>query len=183
MDDSQEQHEATPQVELAENPIVEKQIAKKKRQSRSYMALAVLSGAIVVIGVIAVAVSLAVRQDSTILSLDEQLKADANRLGLAVVNWNNGKQPFEITPANTTELGISYITSAFNDPRTGDPYVLTTTIPAEGEMQYVIGGICNQDDSISQSGSDTNFAIRVLLEDTSQLHCVEKSEITQPRTN
>jgi len=113
------------------------------------------------------------------LTIDQQLKLDVNRLGLAVINFNNGNEPFEITPQAATQLRVSYLSEEFNDPRTDKPYTLTTSIPEAGELQYVIGGVCSPDDSVSQSNDDENFAIRVLLEENGTLYCIEKSEVEQ----
>ena len=164
--------------------VMEEKIESKHAQAKNQRRLAIVFIFIALVGVASLGLLLfgSITEDES-LSTDEQLKADANRLGLAVINWNNGNQPFELTPENSRALSISYLDPEFNDPRTNRPYTLTTIIPAEGELQYVIGGICNTDDSVSQSGDRTNFAIRVLQEDTSKLYCIEKSEVRQPATN
>lgn len=159
------------------------QAAKKRKQARRFIGLAVVFGVICLAGIILLVG--AFRSDDPLAvtdqSVDEQLKSDANALGLGIINYNNGNDPFEITPENTAELQLGYVPQDLNDPRTNEPYVLTTAIPKEGEMQYVLGGVCNQDDSVSQGSDPDGFAVRVLLDEDQTLYCLERSEVSQPQ--
>ena len=159
---------------------VDQIISKKKKQAKILLVIAGAIGLLLIVSIIILVVSSSSSSNGEVdRNTEEQLLFDTNRLGLAIINYNNGNRPFEITPETAAELRVSYIQDEFNDPRTGNAYTITTSIPQVGEMQYVIGGICNGDDSISQSGDDSNFAIRVLLEDENQLYCLEKSEVEQ----
>ncbi len=111
-------------------------------------------------------------------STDSLLKDDANKLGLAIINFHNGNNFFEITPLKVSQLKTGYIPKDFNDPRTNQPYSITTAIPKVGELQYIIGGACRSDDSIEQTSDNANFAIRVLL-DNETLYCLSKPEVKQ----
>ena len=157
-------------------------MAAKKKQGTLFLAISGVLALLLIGGIGFLLISLGSNNDSETasnLTTDEQLEFDANRLGLAIINYSAGRQPFEITPAATNELSVVYLSNNFDDPRTNQPYALTTAIPAVGEMQYIVGGVCNTDDSISQGTATDGFAIRVLLE-TEQLYCVERSEIRQP---
>ncbi len=176
-------NEAQPTQEVPKPHFdVDNQIAKKKKQAKVFIIAAVLFSILFVVGIIVLAVSFSSEDElaNSDLSIDEQLKLDANNLGLAIINYNNGNDPFEITPENAAQLSTSYIPKDFNDPRNDEAYTLVTSIPEVGEMQYILGGICNSDDSISQGDDPDGFAIRVALEDEAKLYCIEKSEIKQP---
>lgn len=163
---------------------VDDQIVRKKKQARQLFALTSVFAVLVLVGVAIIAISLSSGGDELSgdeLPIDEQLMNDVNTLGLGVINFRNGSNNFEITPEKVAMLNLSYIPNDFSDPRTGNAYELTTAIPEVGQLQYVIGGVCNEDDSISQSGKEDQFALRALLE-TGKLYCLEKSEVTQVTT-
>ena len=175
-------HQPEPVQELPQsNPVaVDQHIQKKKLQARKFIIAAIIFSVLFVVGVIFLA--LALRSDSDPLNPDlttnEQLQQDLNTFGLGVINFNSGNsEKFTIESEKVGELRVSYLPLEFNDPRTNEAYVITTEIPDEGEIQYIAGGVCNQDDSISQSGEEENFAVRSQLDDGT-LYCLEKNEVT-----
>lgn len=172
-----ENQQQTPQPHL----MADEQIAKKRKQAKMFTVVAIVLSLLFIIGIIFVAFTFRSGDDidPADLTLDEQLKSDANSLGLAIINYNSGREPFEITPNAAAELKVAYLPSEFNDPRTNEPYTLVTSIPEVGEMQYIIGGVCNNDDSVSQGTDPDGFAVRVRLDTDSTLYCIEKSEVKQ----
>lgn len=172
-----------PQPMQAPQLEVDQKIASKKKQARIFLVSAIAFLVLFGGSILYLLLSVNSSDDDTAgresLGLDETLKFDTNTLGLAIINYSESRGNFVISPESYAELRVSYITQDFADPRTDEPYVLTTSIPREGEMQYILGGICNEDDSIAQSEDTQNFAIRVLLEQEGLLYCLERSEVTQ----
>lgn len=185
---------ATPQIiekksvespQTSQQETIISQIELKKRQARN---LIITSVCLFILSIIIIALMIILSNSDQADSqnsgpanqtTNERLLSDSNKLGLAAINFSmSNPGVFEITPENVTKIRISHLSGEFNDPRTNQPYILTTSIPEEGELQYIVGGVCNLDDSISQSGDKNNFAIRALL-DNGTLSCVERTEIKQ----
>ena len=164
------------------NLSADEQIRRKRNHAFVLMAIAITSAVVFVIGIIIIATSFG--DDSSDvpaadLSTDEQLEQDLNILGSAIISYNEANEPFNITPQDTAELYNEYLNSNFSDPRTGRSYTLVSNIPVVGEIQYVLGGSCNPDDSIAQSGNEDNFALRTYIESTETLFCLDRSEVVE----
>lgn len=157
-----------------------KALANKKHQAKLYLAAALVFAVLFVLGLIFIIVSSTSSSDSPAAkTVNEQLENDLNAFALGVINFRNGGDYFIITPENVGRLKVSYIPLNFNDPRTNAPYTVTSEIPGVGDIQYIPGGVCNDDDSISQSGNDKNFASRIRL-DNDTLLCIDQSEVKVP---
>ena len=127
---------------------------QKKAQAKKLIITASAFTALFMMGVVAIVViTLSSQEGIPALTTEDQLKADVNTFGLGVINYTKSKKTnFNIEPEQAGELRVTYLPIEFNDPRTEESYAITTEIPEEGELQYILGGVCNADDSISQSG-------------------------------
>ena len=167
----------------ADLPISEDML-KKRAQAKRLLAVAIGFGVLFVLGLGGVTLLFLNNRDSEqeavrVTTVDEQLGDDLNTFALGVINFRNGNDFFTITPDDVAELKTSYLPRVFNDPRTEQAYSVTNEIPRVGEIQYTPSATCNQDDSISLSEDDSDFAARILLESGSLL-CVEPSEVIIP---
>lgn len=175
---------ATPGHEVREDPnssIAEETVDKMRTQGSRLLMLAVGFLFICVAAILALVVLMSNGDDSEpqTITVDQQLRSDLNTFALGVNNFRNGNDFFTITPEDVAIFKTSYIPVNFTDPRNNQAYTVTSGIPAVGEIQYVPGGVCNNDDSISQSGDDENYAARILLENGT-LFCVEPREVQIP---
>lgn len=171
-------HETNVRLPISED------LMKKRAQAKRLLGIAIGFGVLFVVGLGAVTLLFlnnreTEQETARVTSVDEQLVEDLNTFALGVINFRNGDDFFTITPNDVAELKTSYLPRVFNDPRTEKAYAVTNEIPRIGEIQYVPNATCNEDDSISLSDNDSEFAVRVLLE-SGVLLCLKPSEVTVP---
>ena len=115
--------------------------------------------------------------------IDSELRNDLGIIRGAITTYKvrNGSFP-NLTPDAIEQLRADFLPLEFNSPRTSEPYVLVTQSPNEGEVQYVLGGICDSEGSIEQTGSEQTFALLTNLSDGS-VYCLDRDERPQDEQN
>jgi len=105
-------------------------------------------------------------------SRDKQLKSDVEIISTGLQNYfdDTGRYP-TLEPANVAELSANYLPTEFPDPRTGQNYVLTTANPQDNDIQYVLGAVCSEQNTIIATSKSDEFALRVNLSDS--IHCID----------
>lgn len=114
--------------------------------------------------------------------LDTQLQNDVNIIQAAIENYAIQKNEYpQLLPAVMFELSTDFLEDDFVNPITSEPYVLVSEAPAEGEVQYVLGGQCNAEGGIAQTGLTEAYALLTYLTDGS-VYCLDKQVEPAPQS-